>query len=63
MIFLIAVVNAQMSQCHTPVKISVTSEVGRLTSQTSLDTDCGTHKAPWILEAQPGQKVKTLQLH
>ena len=28
-----------------------------LASQVSIDTSCGLHESPWILEAKPGQQV------
>ena len=56
----IAVLNSQLHQCHSAVKIPVSTDVGHITSQTSIDTDCGTQKAPWVLEAKPGQKISTI---
>ena len=55
------VVSANQPQCTAPVKVPVT-ESGHLTSQTTVNTDCGTSKAPWLLEAEPGQRVSTIGL-
>lgn len=45
-------------QCRSPEKIKINNTPKFIASQSSLDTSCGLHGSPWILEALPGQNIE-----
>ena len=51
------VLTAEQHHCHSALKIPVSADGGHVASQTTAETQCGTRKAPWVLEGQPGQRV------
>ncbi len=56
--FSATVITVQHGRCEVGdvVKISSPSH-GRIASQTTKDTGCGSEDSPWMLEAGPGQNI------
>ena len=40
-----------------PETVTISKQTGFISSQKSLETSCGFHGSPWILEAKPGQRI------
>lgn len=55
--FINLVYTARNQQCRSPEKISVSKHPTFLMSTLSMETSCGLHGSPWIIEALPGQHI------
>ena len=48
---------ARPQVCHASKFIKVTNPHGYLASSVSAQSSCGSVTCPWVLEAEPGQKI------
>ncbi len=48
--------------CTSPVTVDVSSSSVTLASYLTQKTGCGTHRAPWRVEAEPGQRINITML-
>ena len=51
------VATAQKSLCESSSYVKLVSTQGFLASLTTDDTGCGSPGTPWIIEAEPGQRI------
>ena len=54
----ISVYVPKRDRCRAPERIVAHKKSAYLSSKTSLQTFCGVHESPWILEAKPGQQIE-----
>ena len=45
------------SRCTKPYHVSALGKTQILSSDTTLNSDCGSEAAPWIIQAKPGQQI------
>ena len=53
----VSVTTARPQVCHSSKFVKVTSPHGYLSSTVTTQTTCGSATTPWVVEAEPGQRV------
>ena len=46
-----------MKQCNTPEKVTPQKTLDFLASSVTKATTCGSNESPWIIQAEPGQRI------
>lgn len=52
-----AVVNCERKMCETSDYLKVATTSGYLSSEVTFESGCGTASCPWVIQAQPGQRI------
>lgn len=55
--FLPTVVQADRRQCDSATHVEITAQSGIIASIVTQETGCGSHTAPWLIKALPGQVI------
>ena len=54
----ISVIKPEREKCHTQEIIQAEKLPKFLSSDTSLQTKCGLHDSPWVIQVQKGQQIE-----
>lgn len=61
-LFALAVMTATKQECSIYHRVTVTQASGYLSSHVTQETGIGSLECPWVLRAQPGQRVRIVLL-
>ena len=61
-LYIISVVIPEQKTCQNSQPLQVKQTSGYLASSITFKTSCGSHGAPWLIEAEPGQRIN-ITLH